>query len=59
MLTGWEFRKGPWQNVEWLIEETEKFYAKNITPKGLGDRFTVACSKIVEHRRWQPSLRLF
>lgn len=57
-MNGYEFYKGPWQNVSWLIDETEKFYQENITPKGLGDRFSVARDKIIERRKWQPSIRL-
>lgn len=59
MLTGYEFRRGPWQDVEWLIAETQAFYDANITPKGLGDRFSVAAAKIVEQRNWGDSQRLF
>jgi hypothetical protein len=57
-LTGYEFRTGPWQDVRWLIDETQAFYDRSVTPKGLGDRFTVAKAKILEHREWTPALKL-
>ena len=57
-MDGFEFRKGAWQNVEWLVEQTEKFYTEHVTPKGLGDRFSVSVEKIVAERGWAPSLHL-
>ena len=50
--------EGPWQDVPWLIDETQKHYDAHITPKGLGDRFSVAAEKIVKARKWEPSLSL-
>jgi hypothetical protein len=54
----YEFRTGPWQDIKWLIKETQAFYDKSVTPKGLGDRFTLAREKILDHRKWTPSLKL-
>ena len=55
MVTSFEFFKGPWQDVEWLITAAQQFYAEFVTPKGMGDMFTLAHSRIVEHRKWEPS----
>lgn len=55
MVSGFEFFKGPWQDVEWLIDTTRKFYDEHVTPKGLGDMYTVAATRIMEHRNWSAS----
>jgi hypothetical protein len=50
--------KGPWKDIHWLIAETTKFYDEFVTPKGLGDRFSLAAKKIIPARGWEPCLRL-
>lgn len=55
MITEYTFWKGPWHDVAGLIAETEKFYEENVTSKGLGDRFSVAQARIMEHRKWEPA----
>lgn len=57
-VSSYEIYNGPWQDVQWLIDETQKHYDTHISPKGLGDRFSVAAEKIVKARKWEPSLSL-
>jgi hypothetical protein len=56
-MTGYEFRNGPWKDINWLIQNTQEFYDTYVTPKGLGDRFTLAKEKIIKKREWGPSLQ--
>ena len=57
-MTFLDLYKGPWQDVPWLIQETRKFYETHVTPKGLGDQYTLAADRIVKIRKWEPALPL-
>ncbi len=58
MISGYEFWKGPWHDVEWLLSEVDTYFREEVEPKGLGDRFTVTAARIMEHRRWAASRAL-
>lgn len=55
MVSSYDFFNGPWQDVQWLIDAAQQFYAEHVTPKGLGDQFTLAQARIMEHRKWEPA----
>lgn len=58
MISGYEFFNGPWQDMEWLLAETTKFYDEQVVPKGIGDMFSVTRQRIMETREWAPSRSL-
>ena len=55
-VNGLEFATGPFQDVRYLIQETEALYAQQIIPKGGPDRWQAAADRIVPHRKWEPAL---
>lgn len=55
---GFQFTKGPFQNVPFLIQETETLYREQIIPKGGPDRFRAAADRCIDHRGWRPALPL-
>jgi hypothetical protein len=55
MVTGTEFRNGPWQDVEWFVNTTEQHYAD----KGLGSIWELTRKQIVAKRGWGPTEYLY
>jgi hypothetical protein len=58
-VQGREFTDGPFQDVRYLIEQTELLYQSQIIPKGGPDRFQAAADRAIDHRGWRPSFSLF
>jgi hypothetical protein len=58
-MTGYEFTTGPFHNVHWLIDNTEKFYDLKVLPKGGPNKYAAAIKKILECRQWTPTHRLY
>jgi hypothetical protein len=56
---GVEFTKGPFQNVPYLIEQTDLLYSQQIVPKGGPTKFRAAADRCIDHRGWRPTLPLF
>jgi hypothetical protein len=59
MVSGYDFFTGPWQNTEWLVTETHRYYDENVTNRGLGTIWEVTKKKIIERRKWTPSLAYY
>jgi len=59
MVSGFEFSRGPWQDVEWLVNQTKTYYERFVTPKGLGTAAKVTAAKIIESRNWKKSEMLW
>lgn len=58
-VQGREFTHGPFQDVRYLIKQTELLYQSQVIPKGGPDRFRAAADRAIDHRGWRPSLSLF
>jgi len=57
-MNGGTFFTGKWTNPNWLIAETQKYYDEIPAEKQVGDRFSLAQSRIVDRREWGPAQRL-
>lgn len=57
-VNGYEFKNAPFQDVKYLIEQTELLYQEQIVPRGGPDRYQAAVDRIVDHRLWRPSMPL-
>ena len=56
-MTGYEFSQGEFQNVEWLMKETDLLYERIIATHGV-TKLHLTRDRIVEARNWKPSLPL-
>lgn len=57
MMTGWEFSQAPFQDVTWLMGETDKLYEKITAEHGIR-KWEMTRDRIVALRKWEPALPL-
>jgi hypothetical protein len=55
MMTGYEFTKGPWQNVRWLLDQVRELYATKGSPTLLAKTAEV----IIKLRVWEATEHMF
>jgi hypothetical protein len=58
-MTGKEFRSKPYQNVRWMLDQVEEFYATKVVPRGGPGKFEKTAEVIVKLRGWEPTVRLY
>jgi hypothetical protein len=58
-ISGYDFKNGPFQDVRYLIAQTQELFEAQIIPKGGPDRWQAAVDRVVPHRKWESSLSLF
>lgn len=58
-MNGFEFLKGPWQNVPWLLDQVTELFDTKVIPKG-GPTLTAKTAEVIVNLRgWQPTLAMF
>jgi hypothetical protein len=57
-MTGYEFTQGQFQDVNWLVEQTDLMYNTKIVPKGGPDKVQATMDKVIALRKWEPALPL-
>jgi hypothetical protein len=58
-MTGYEFTKGPWQNVPWLLDQVRELFASKIEPKGGPTLLAKTAEVVVRLRAWESTEHLF
>jgi hypothetical protein len=56
-MNGGEWSTGKWQDVPWLISQTNTLYQRLVS-KGLSDKITATKKKIISERGWEPCAHL-
>lgn len=55
-VQGIEFTRGRFQDVRYLIEQTDLLYEQQIIPRGGPTKWQAAADRCIDRRNWRPSL---